>query len=195
LRRRGCRRHCIRIEPDGLIEILNGTVELVLLNVGSAVPRLFTDEYDVPLMVSRGYASLSFLHSAAESMSEKGRPCHVYHFGDYDPSGVNAAEKIHQTLRQLAPDADIHFKRCAVTPEQIWESNLPSRPTKVSDSRTKTWTGGESVEFDAFTPDDLRSLVRYYIEQHLPPNRLEILQAAEESERQTLKAFVERRPA
>ena len=46
-----------------------------------------TSKYDVPLMVSRGYASLSFLHSAAESMDAEERPCHVYHLGDWDPSG------------------------------------------------------------------------------------------------------------
>ena len=52
-----------------------------------------TNEFDVPLMVSRGYASLSFLHSAAEAMADQDRPCFIYHFGDYDPSGVNAAER------------------------------------------------------------------------------------------------------
>ena len=34
-----------------------------------------TNEFDVPLMVSRGYASLSFLHSAAEAMANQDRPC------------------------------------------------------------------------------------------------------------------------
>ena len=53
----------------------------------SGVLRPITKKYDVPLMVSRGYASLSFLHSAAESMDAEERPCHVYHLGDWDPSG------------------------------------------------------------------------------------------------------------
>src|SRR5262249_50961498 len=50
-----------------------------------------TETYDVPLMVARGYASLSFLHSAAMAISAKDKPAYIYHFGDYDPSGVDAA--------------------------------------------------------------------------------------------------------
>ena len=70
-------------------------------------------------MVARGYASLSFLHSAAEYISDLEVPAYIYHLGDFDPSGVNAGEKIEETLRELAPDAEINFERIAVTPEQI----------------------------------------------------------------------------
>jgi hypothetical protein len=83
--------------------------------------------YDVPLMVARGYASLSFLHSAAEHINTLKVPTFIYHLGDFDPSGVNAGEKIESTLREMAPDADISFERIAVTPEQITGWSLPSR--------------------------------------------------------------------
>ncbi len=101
-----------------------------------------TSEYDVPLMVARGYSSLSFLYSAAEAMAEENRPCFVYRFGDWDPSGVNAAEKIDETLKAMAPRAEIVFQRVAVTPEQIDRWNLPTRPTKASDSRSKNGPAG-----------------------------------------------------
>lgn len=78
-----------------------------------------TSMYDVPLMVTRGYASLSFLYSAAEYINKLDVPTHIYHLGDFDPSGVNAGEKIEETLIELAPAAEIYFKRIAVTPEQI----------------------------------------------------------------------------
>jgi hypothetical protein len=58
-----------------------------------------TSTFDVPLMAARGYASLSFLHSAAEQIRRIARPTYIYHLGDFDPSGVNAGEKIHETLR------------------------------------------------------------------------------------------------
>ena len=90
--------------------------------------------YDVPLMVARGYASLSFLHSAAEYIDDLDVPTYIYHLGDFDPSGVNAGEKIEQTLREMAPDAEIHFERIAVNPRQIDDWNLPTRPTKTTDS-------------------------------------------------------------
>jgi hypothetical protein len=75
-----------------------------------------TSTFDVPLMVARGYASLSFLHTAAEHIGTLDVPAYIYHLGDFDPSGVNAGEKIEETLRELAPDADIVFERIAVTP-------------------------------------------------------------------------------
>jgi hypothetical protein len=89
-----------------------------------------TGKYDVPLMVARGYASLSFLYSAAEFIAELDKPAVIYHLGDYDPSGQDAARAIEQTLRELAPEATIRFKRLAVTPAQIEAWSLPSRPTK-----------------------------------------------------------------
>jgi len=45
-----------------------------------------TSTYDVPLMVARGYASLSFLYSAAEAINELDVPAYIYHLGDFDPS-------------------------------------------------------------------------------------------------------------
>jgi hypothetical protein len=149
-----------------------------------------TAEFDVPLSVARGYASLSFLHSAAEYINELQVPVYIYHFGDFDPSGVNAAEKIEQTLREMAPRAAIHFKRLAVTPEQIFAWDLPTRPTKQSDSRAKRF-GEISVELDAIEPGRLRALVRGAIERHLPPREFEILKAAEESERILIRRLVD----
>jgi hypothetical protein len=94
-----------------------------------------TAQFDVPLMVARGYASLSFLHSAAEEIKKLDVPAYIYHLGDFDPSGVNAGESIEKSLRGMAPYAEIHFKRLAVTPRQIEAWNLPTRPTKKSDTR------------------------------------------------------------
>jgi len=148
-----------------------------------------TDMYDVPLMVARGYASLSFLHSAAEHINTLEVPTFIYHFGDFDPSGVNAGEKIEQTLIDMAPDAAIHFARVAVTPKQIREWSLPTRPTKATDSRAKTF-GDISVELDAIEPDQLRDLVEQVIQRHLPAHQFQILKEAEASERELLARFV-----
>src|SRR6478609_2238384 len=118
-----------------------------------------TDKYDVPLMVARGYASLSFLYGAADYIKDLEVPTYIYHLGDFDPSGVNAAEKIEETLRALAPDAEIHFKRIAVTPTQIRNWELPTRPTKSTDTRSKGFDA-VSVELDAIEPDKLRRIVK-----------------------------------
>ncbi len=150
-----------------------------------------TSECDVPLMVARGYASLSFLHGAAEYIAALDVPTYIYHLGDFDPSGVNAGEKIEQTLRELAPRADIQFERIAVNIEQIERWDLPTRPTKTTDSRAKGF-GDISVELDAIEPSALRSLVRTCIETHLPADQLRVLQVAEDSERRALHDIVGR---
>ncbi len=155
----------------------------------SGVIYPITSMYDVPLMVARGYASLSFLYSAAEYINELDVPAYIYHLGDFDPSGVNAGEKIEETLRELAPDAEIYFERIAVTPEQIERWDLPTRPTKASDTRAKGF-GNISVELDAIEPNRLRQIVRRAIEQHLPRHQFEVLKAAEESEREIISRLV-----
>jgi hypothetical protein len=140
-------------------------------------------------MVARGYASLSFLHSAAEYIGSIDVPTYIYHLGDFDPSGVNAGEKIEETLKEMAPDAEIHFRRIAVTPHQIRAMELPTRPTKKTDSRAKGF-GDISVELDSIPPKDLRRLVEMVIEYHLPRRQFEILKVAEESERELLNCLV-----
>jgi hypothetical protein len=155
----------------------------------SGVVYPVTSTYDVPLMVARGYASLSFLHSAAEYINALAVPAYVYHLGDFDPSGVNASEKIEETLRELAPDAVIEFERIAVTPTQITLWNLPTRPTKQTDSRARGF-GEISVELDAIEPGILRALVQRAIERHLPAEQFEVLKVAEASERQLIKGLV-----
>ena len=62
-----------------------------------------TSKFDVPLMVARGYASLSFLSEAAEYIADLEVPAHIYHLGDFDPSGQDAARAIEETLRKIRP--------------------------------------------------------------------------------------------
>jgi hypothetical protein len=148
-----------------------------------------TKTYDVPLMVARGYSSLTFLHTAALAIKAEGKPACIYHFGDYDPSGVDAARDIEAKLRRYAPEAEIRFERVAVTPEQIQSWDLPTRPTKQTDTRAKKFGSATSVELDAIPARQLRQLVRDRIERHIDQRQLDMLKAAEESERALLRMF------
>ena len=76
-----------------------------------------------------------------------------------------------------------------MTPEQIRGWNLPTRPTKASDSRAKGF-GDISVELDAIAPKDLRALVRGAIENHLPASEFAVLQDAEASECSMINGLV-----
>lgn len=148
-----------------------------------------TARWDVPLMVTRGYASLSFLHEAAMTLSlwaRRGVPTRIYYFGDHDPSGRDIDRKVEEELRNFAPDAELHFERIAVTEEQIAGWMLPSRPTKARDSRSHTFVG-DSVELDAIPAARLRELVDDTIRTHIDPTILAQSLAIEASERQTLR--------
>ena len=147
-----------------------------------------TDVYDVPLMTARGYSSLSFVHSAAQVIKAKKKPAYIFHFGDLDPSGVDASRDIEAKLRRYAPGAEIHFERPAVTREQVERWNLPTRPTKPQDPRAKKFVG-TSVELDAIPAAKLRELVRECIERHIDMQQLALLRIAEESERQLLSKW------
>ena len=144
-----------------------------------------TEKWDVPLMVTRGYPSLSFLHAAAEAIEDDGKPTYIYYFGDRDPSGRDITRYVEKSLREFAPNADIEFELVAVTDEQIRLWKLPTRPTKKTDTRARGFRGG-SVEVDAIHPERLRELCEECIAQHIPAGHMTELLAAEKSEKDIL---------
>jgi hypothetical protein len=94
-------------------------------------------------------------------------------------------------LRKYSDDAEIHFTRLAVTEQQIIDLNLPTRPTKATDSRAKNFVG-ESVEIDAISADELKVLVHNEIVELIDPTAYWAVKAAEDSERETLGYFYKR---
>jgi hypothetical protein len=150
-----------------------------------------TEPWDVPLMVTRGYPSLSFLFEAAEALNAEGKPAYLYYFGDFDPSGVDIPRTVEAELRRMAPAAEIHFERVAVTEAQIQELHLLTRPTKKTDSRARSF-GQESVEVDAIPARRLRRMVDACIQTHIDQQQLAVLQAAEASERSILLSVADR---
>lgn len=145
-----------------------------------------TMTYDVPLMVCRGYPSLSFVYGAANAIAQQKKQAVLYYFGDYDPSGCDISRHLEQRLRELAPTADIEFRRVAVLAEQIEQWGLETRPTKRTDSRAKDFAG-ESVELDAIMPRQLRALTRDCIEPHLDQRTLKATKSIEAAERESLR--------
>lgn len=150
-----------------------------------------TGKWDVPLMVTRGFASVSYLWEAAEHIRGVGKPTNIFYFGDLDSGDIHIDKHVERRLRELAPEAAICFERVAVLPEQVTELGLLTRPTKTSDSRSKGFSG-DSVEVDAIPPALLREMARECIERHVDHARLEVLLVAEKSEREFLERFCAR---
>jgi hypothetical protein len=140
-----------------------------------------TAEYDVPLMISRGFSSETFLWQTAEDINGEGNPAVIYNIGDHDKAGVDAWRDICRKLRGFVDDdIDLTFERVAVTPEQIAEFDLPTRPDKTDSGF------GHCVEVDAVPSSTLRDLVREAIECNIDPEALRLTEIAEESEREVL---------
>ncbi len=147
-----------------------------------------TAEYDVPLMVSRGFSSATYLWGAAQYIAKVGKPVYVYYFGDWDPSGKIIPKVIERELRRHAPNAEIHFDRIGITPEQIQDLELPTKPPKTS-THSKGFKGG-TVEIEAMPVPVLLDLVRGAIEQHIDQRHLQVLKLSEESERGILAGML-----
>jgi hypothetical protein len=165
------------LEKDALKGVLKPTV---------------VNECGLGLHVTRGFASITYLQEAAEQIEADGRPTYVYVLTDFDPSGVSIAEKVEEELTERAPFSDITVERLAVNRQQIERWNLPTRPTKTSDTRARRFRrlhGTDSVELDAIPPDELRRLVKDAIDSHMEPWRLQQFRMVEWEERQTLKSM------
>ena len=147
-----------------------------------------TQEFDVPLMVCRGYPSESFIYEAANNMRNIDKPAFIYYFGDLDPSGWHISQSLEQKLLDFG--VDIHFERITVNPEQVTAWDLPTRPTKKTDTRNKRFVSEcgniGSVEVDAIHPDKLRELARNCFEQHIDEQQLMALMKEQVSAREAL---------
>jgi hypothetical protein len=64
-----------------------------------------TSEYDVPLMVTRGYTSETFAFEAVAARGADPRPFHVYAFVDFDRSGRDGARSLEEKLKRLCAGA------------------------------------------------------------------------------------------
>jgi hypothetical protein len=154
-----------------------------------------TSDYDVPLMVSRGMPSLTFLHGTAVAImraAKGGKTAYIYQFGDHDPSGVLIPQTIERRLDELCERMDCPppvVERVALTPAQIKRHGLPTRPTKRGLNTHARSFDGDSVELDALEPRVLRDLVRKAIERHVSPADTEALRIAEDSEREMLRMW------
>jgi hypothetical protein len=144
-----------------------------------------TTQFDVPLMVARGFSSITFIYGAAEIIKNQNKPTHILYFGDHDPSGKSISTVLERDLRDFSDGADITFTRLAITEQQIIDLNLPTRPTKKTDSRAKNFVG-ESVEVDALSAASLKVLVNNAIVGLINPDAYWAVRAAEDSERETL---------
>jgi hypothetical protein len=158
-----------------------------------------TAEFDVPLLVSKGFSSDSYLYEAAVQLAEQQaaeRFCSVFILTDYDPSGSWIARTIERRLHELARDLTggrhptdywLTIERLAVTESQIATLDLPTRPTKRDgNTHARDWGDRPSVELDAIPAPVLREIVREAILGCIEEGTLEEHREQEKRDREAL---------
>jgi hypothetical protein len=154
-----------------------------------------TARWDVPLMVSRGQSSATFLYNAAKTAEKAyeraGVTTYVYALYDLDAGGQRASRTIARDLPEHAPGVPIVFERLAVTEEQVTAWNLSTRPAKKSDPEAAKFRA-TAVELDAIDPDRLMALVEGAITRHVDDHAWQVEQAFEEEERDGLQRLAGR---
>jgi hypothetical protein len=150
-------------------------------------------EYDVPVIVSKGMPSLTQIYGTFRRIyaaaDRAGKQSYIYQFGDHDPTGCLIPQTIEKRLYEFCEKYDCQYavvERIALTEEQIGRYRLPTRPTKREGNRHAKNFEGNSVELDALPSSELRRLVRECIERHISRSQLDVLRAAEDSERKGL---------
>lgn len=154
----------------------------------AGIVRPVCRELAVSLYPCGGFASITLAYEAAQEIRHvhkyTGRVPLVLFIGDYDPAGVLIDQSLHEELALHLLNVPLEFRRIAITPKQIAEFDLPTKPRKKGDKRSQHVR--ETVEAEAMPANLLRELVRSEIQDYLPGHALEVTQIAEQSERRHL---------
>lgn len=143
-----------------------------------ALSSIFTKvatNYSVPVVVCRGFSSVTFLNEFRDRISvyqNEGREVVMLYFGDFDPSGMEMLETMKITLEQELGVAGVKFKRVGLDKSDIVKYKLPNDPNaiKKTDKRAKKFQkkyGSFAVELDALRPDILEKKIQDAIEAEI----------------------------
>ena len=142
----------------------------------------------VLLFPCKGYPSLTLLNEAANRFKRESEDCIILYFGDYDASGENIPQTIHNNLRDLG--AKVEIKRILLHEQQVIDMSLPPAPTKVGDPRAAKWDGIGQVELDAVQPNTIREYLREAIDEYFDEDIHRQLKDEEEEERKEYQSLL-----
>ena len=153
-------------------------------------------ELGVSLYPSGGMSSDTFVYGAAvQAIFTEREQMAVVYVGDYDPAGLQIADTLEQKLIEHLDNAaeyynmdapDLTFWRVAITPQQIIDHTLPTKPVKSTQSR-KRYDIDQTVEAEAMPPDTLRRIVADAFEPMVDQRQMRQLRAVEASEKHGLR--------
>lgn len=140
------------IEKDALIGVIEGVCQ----------------DFDVPYLACRGYASASEVWRAGherfrQKVKVEKKQGMVFYLGDHDPSGIDMTRDVKERLDLfVGKKGGVAVQRLALNMDQVETHNPPPNPTKMSDSRATDYVdkfGEECWELDALDPTLIRNLI------------------------------------
>jgi hypothetical protein len=178
---------------NGLTDFGDTVVSSYRKNVWATQPRLMEvwlekdalsgifadilDRYGVTLCVGRGYDGWDSINSAAKRYARwtdrEGTHPQILYFGDFDPSGEDMVRSLKARLIELMGEEGpygFRITKCALTPEDIEQYELPPDFTKAGDRRSAKHIarhGDVAVELDALPLDVLEERIESAIKEHM----------------------------
>lgn len=168
-------------------------------------------EYDIPVYVTGGYSSFSFVFEAArrikESAERKGSP-RILYFSDLSPASINMFEshvsEISSHLSLTRDQADAIMLRVGLEPEHLIKFDLPVLETLSPNQKTMLFESKYSelldelgypkipiVELESLNPADFSSIVSNVIFSLTDQKALEDVAILEDKNRKALKSISE----
>lgn len=145
----------IWVEKDALFTIFQG----------------IANEYTIPLVICKGYSSVTFLNNYYERAVTKDKPLLILYYGDFDPSGLDMLRNYRKKLT-IDFGLDVYVDMGALKYEHIQQYNFPINPNaiKPKDKKSKAFIqkyGNVSVELDAMDPLVLQGILKMDLAKYI----------------------------
>ncbi len=168
----------------------------------SGVLSRVTRKYHIPIMVNRGYSSVSAMYDAfmriVNYAAYQQIPARIIYLGDFDPSGLDMIRDISDRIIEfkdgyndgdLVREMDFDVDAVALTMDQIIRYDPPPNPAKIEDPRAKDFIrrhGGQSWEVDALKPEVLNQILEDAIACYLDLDQYNTVVASEAKDKAIL---------
>lgn len=134
-----------------------------------AIAKRAANPYHVPVVVGKGYPSITCVHEMAELFKDSGKDRAVLLVAsDFDPEGQNIGDRLAASLRDEFGVSGLTAAKVALTGEQIREMDLPPALKVKKDRGGFVAEHGNHVwELEALEPDTLQRIIGNAIESTL----------------------------
>jgi hypothetical protein len=166
--------------------------------LAGVISPIVADRWGLNLYVCAGQMSESFIYRGGCDIAHRDVPTTAYVLSDFDPGGKSIFNALAVGVKgcpgglsRFTQGVPVEVRKLALDAHQVKAWNLPTRPAKKTDTRTRKFIaehGDISVELDAIPPKDLRRLVNKAISRHMSPQTLAEWKAVEKEERQDIFA-------